>query len=151
VIFVSGLAASGEALSRCFRSIYGPDQCLVGSSLESCFEAGVSAALGWGTGFVAFKGAGVLAKGIARKYPGFVKRLMSETGAVRFGRAKPEFKSTHQRKSLEGYKNILKKKLSGKQLDAFKDEIENSKVGEQFIGKKDLDEIFWNIINSVKP
>jgi hypothetical protein len=62
-----------------------------------------------------------------------------------------EFKSSQQRKQLERFKNGLKRKLKGKQREAFKKEIEDTKIGEQFLDKETLQQIFDDIIENVRP
>ncbi len=61
------------------------------------------------------------------------------------------FKSTQQRKLLESLNNSRKAKLKGKQLEAFKRAIEDAKVGEQFLDKDELIQIFEEIQSAVNP
>ena len=69
----------------------------------------------------------------------------------RRGGGEPGFKSSEQRKQLEGLKNSLKRKLSGKQIEAFKKAVEDGKIGEQYTDKETLMEIFEDIFQNVKP
>jgi hypothetical protein len=66
-------------------------------------------------------------------------------GAGRRG-GKQGFKSAQQRKQLEGLKNKLKGQLTPEEREAFKKAIEDEKVGEQFLDKERLQEIFDEII-----
>jgi uncharacterized protein RhaS with RHS repeats len=66
------------------------------------------------------------------------------------GRGSQGFRGTNQRKVLEKFKNQLKRKLSDNQLSIFKEMIETAKVGEQYMSKEELLEIFKYVLDNVR-